>query len=60
MPEKPAAAKPTTRFKPGLVNKHIHIYDAAWAKIIKHVDANCLDLDKWLTKQFSEVADKLE
>jgi hypothetical protein len=45
--------------KPGFHRQAIQIPDAAWAKIVAHVDANDLDLDKWLTGRMSEIADKL-
>ena len=45
--------------KPGFHRKAIQIHDDAWSKILAHIDANDLDLDKWLTKQMSKIADGL-
>jgi hypothetical protein len=57
MTTKTETSKP--RSKPGFKSKYIDIPEAAWEKITAHVDANCLDLDKWLTKQFTEIAAQL-
>ena len=55
-----AGKQKATRFtKPGFHRQTIQIPEAAWAVIVAHVDANTFDLDKWLTKQMSELADKL-
>jgi len=55
-----ATAKATrTLSKAGHHRQAIQIADAAWAKIVAHVDANDLDLDKWLTKQMTKIAEGL-
>lgn len=64
MAQKPEAPAPETETKhstkrPGHVRKVIHITEAAWAKITFHLDANDLNEDRWLTKQFTKIADGL-
>jgi hypothetical protein len=60
-PETAESATRATRTlsKPGYHRQAIQITETAWAKITDHVDANDLDLDKWLTKQMSKIADGL-
>jgi len=53
-------AKPTPRTQPGHVNKHVHIPDAAWAKIAAYIEANDLREDRWLSKQFVTIAENLK
>ena len=54
---KPKATRNLTR--PGYHRHSIHIADAAWVKIVSYVDENTFDLDKWLTKQMSGIADSM-
>jgi hypothetical protein len=61
VPEDATGKQKATRTftKPGFHRQTIQIHEAAWAKIISHVEAETYDLDKWLTKQLSEIAGTL-
>ena len=54
-----AQKKPRTTSWPGYVNKHVHIDEASWKKILAFLDQNCLDEGKWLSRQFEQIAAKL-
>jgi hypothetical protein len=49
-----------TRKRQGFRSVFIHIRDEDWAKIQAHLDTGCLDEGKWLTKQFTVIANTLE
>ena len=42
--------------RPGFHSVLIHIPDAAWAKIQKHIDSECLDETKFLSKIMADWA----
>ena len=48
-----------SRSTPGFHNKFVRIKAEHWDKITKYADANCLDIDKWLTSRIAEIADLL-